>query len=1196
MKIKKFDAFGFKSFAEKISLTFPSGITTIVGPNGCGKSNIVDAIRWVLGEQGAKSLRGKSMEDVIFNGTERRKPLGMAEVALTFSNDNGLTLQGYEQCPEISIKRRIFRSGESEYFINNTHCRLKDILDLFMDTGVGTKAYSIIGQGRIEWLVNAKPEDRRILIEEAAGIHKYKSRKDAAIRKLEATELNLVRVSDIVKEIKRQIGSLQYQAGKARRYKSAESKIKDYELYLWTDEYNQLNKVKETVDIELKGLKDKELGLSTALSRKEKNQEELKVGALKKSEDLNENQERVVEAERTIQKLNGDMDLNQLKLEQLKEERTNLDNGIDESKERSTQLNQEKGKLKESMTVFIRDIAAKEKELETKEGALNSLLAKLLPQESSLEERKKSIVNIVADLTTCKNSSSYLERGMEELKEKVEANSSEKGRTSNLISNMATDIKEFSDKLTASREKRELFKEKLKKAFVNIEQLKKESIEKEKAFYISKDTYTKESSKLYSLVELDKSMGDFCDTMKSILDRGKSGTNSDNGIHGLVADIVETQPMYERAVEAVLGERLQYVVIEKQENGVEAIQYLKSEKSGRGGFIPLKIRDINKGLDDQTLPANAKSPLLDCIKIKKGFETVANYLFKDVLLTEDIDSALEIWQQNGITKTIVTLDGDIIDPSGTLSGGSHSGKDAGVLKRKREVKELQSLVENLKKEEERLEEAVLILSKNLSKAEGELEMLKEENHRLEIDELAKENDYKRLEKERSLLQSRQELLNMEGDEFSSELENISSKLKSALKEKEALASSLAQEENALTLLETQIKQLREEKEDLFKELTELKVDLASLREKRESLQNASFKADTDITEIEKRLSISRERMITNFEEEDQLLSDIAMLKDGLETALKVKDKIRAEKIVKDENYQVFLEKIKTLDEEIGHSRRELSTFQKSISDSQLTLKEFELKLMHLQEKVREKYRADLDSSFSLEKEEQLSKNEIKEKLEDLQKKIISLGDVNLAANEELEQLEERYNFLTSQQDDLNKSIEGLHQAIGKINKVTKKRFKEAYDTINIKFQEVYTRLFEGGKAELRLTDESNLLECGIDIVAQPKGKKLQNITLLSGGEKALTALSLIFSIFLVKPSPFCILDEADAPLDDANILRFNKMVTELAEKSQFILITHNKKTMEISESLFGITMSESGISTLLSVRMNDTDSNHSKVA
>ncbi len=282
MKIKKFDAFGFKSFAEKISLTFPSGITTIVGPNGCGKSNIVDAIRWVLGEQGAKSLRGKCMEDVIFNGTERRKPLGMAEVALTFSNDNGLTLQGYEQCPEISIKRRIFRSGESEYFINNTHCRLKDILDLFMDTGVGTKAYSIIGQGRIEWLVNAKPEDRRVLIEEAAGIHKYKSRKEAAIRKLEATELNLVRVSDIVKEIKRQTGSLQYQAGKARRYKSIESKIKDYELYLWTDECSQLNQVKETVDIELKELKDKELGLSTTLSKKEKNQEELKIAALKR--------------------------------------------------------------------------------------------------------------------------------------------------------------------------------------------------------------------------------------------------------------------------------------------------------------------------------------------------------------------------------------------------------------------------------------------------------------------------------------------------------------------------------------------------------------------------------------------------------------------------------------------------------------------------------------------------------------------------------------------------------------------------------------------------------------------------------------------------------------------------------------------------------------------------------------------------
>jgi chromosome segregation protein len=880
----------------------------------------------------------------------------------------------------------------------------------------------------------------------------------------------------------------------------------------------------------------------------------------------------------------------------LKEERTNLEREIKESKEQGEQLNKENAHLKETLASITQDIENKKGELKHKEDALNSLLAKLLPKESFLDEKKKSLINIVTDLTTQKNTVSYLSQGVEALKKKIAVNQKEKEKNRSLGTDVQTNIQEVSHNIDELREKRELFKAKLKEELHTIEQIKKEFLEKEKAFHRSKEQYTRKSSKLHSLIELDKNMGDFCEAMKSILERGETGKDIRNGIHGFVADIIETLPQYEKAVEAVLGEKLQYVITEKQEQGVEAIQYLKSENTGRGGFIPLKLREVEEGQNDNPLPTNAKAPLLDCVTIKKGYEQVIKHFLRDVILMDDIDSAVKIWEKNGIAQTIVTLDGDIIDPSGALTGGSHCGKDSGVLKRKREIKELQHTVKNLKEEEERAEEVVLRLSQNKLDAEKEFEIVREESHKLEIEELAQENDYKRLEKEHSVLKSQQELLNLEGDEFLHDLEEISSKLKATVEEKEALESKLLQGEKSLDLLEKHIKALREEKEFLFKELTDLKVVLASLREKSESLQNASCKARNNMTEIEKRLSLARERMIKYVEEEDQLLADIETLKGNLESALNEKDKSRAEKIKKEEDYQVFLVEIKTLDEEIGQRRSELSTYQKSITESQLTLKEFELKLMHLQEKVRDKYTTELESCTSLNQEEDLPKDEVKEKLELLQRKIIALGEVNLAATEELEQLEERYNFLTSQQSDLNNSIEGLHKAINKINRVTIKRFKEAYETINSKFQEVYSRLFEGGMAELRLTDESNLLECGIDIVAQPQGKKLQNVTLLSGGEKALTALSLIFSIFLIKPSPFCILDEADAPLDDANILRFNKMVTELAKKSQFILITHNKKTMEIAESLFGITMGESGISTLLSVKINDTDSNNSKVA
>ncbi|MFQ5901042.1 MAG: chromosome segregation protein SMC [Thermodesulfobacteriota bacterium] len=1192
MKIKRLNIFGFKSFVDKTSFTFPRGITSVVGPNGCGKSNIVDAIRWVLGEQGAKSLRGKAMDDVIFNGSERRRPTGMAEVILTFSNEDGLAPPGYEQHAEISIKRRLYRSGESEYYINNALCRLKDIVELFMDTGIGSRAYSIVEQGYVDWLINSKPEDRRSLIEEVAGVHKYKARKNAALRKLEATEQNLLRVKDIIVEVKRQMNSLKYQARKAKNYKTIKDKIKDIECFLWAEEYNALKIKRESVEEEIENLKCMEMETSTNLSNKEDVHERIKLASFKKDDELRSARERLMKAEGALKEVETDMEVSQAKIDNFQRELSNLKRDIEYLNGSKERLEEERLSLREAKNSLSKDIEERERELHKKEELLNVLLTRLSPEQAVLKEKKQSIIDVITELTSRKNNISYLETAKGDLKRRLEKNQRDGEDIKRLLSVNNGCLRKLSEQLVEFKKKGEGFKKVLKEGLMNLEEIKEAYLKKDKELNTLKDEFNKRASRLDSLKELDRTLEGFDSAVKSIMERGDSEEGKERGIHGVVADIIEPQPRYERAVEAVLGERLQYMIVEGQREGLEAVQYLKTVESGRGGFIPVKVREKEvKKTAPKPLHPKVENHLLDCVKVRDGYTSIANHLLRDVVVVEDIHSAIDVWGGNGFDKTFVTLEGDIIDCWGVLLGGSlDNGKGSGILKRRREIKELSSVVEKLTQRQHRLEAECCELSNRLSDKELEIEKLKEENHEREKEEIAWEKEYNRLEGENAHLESRQEILDLEREEFLNDLDDLSARLKQSITEKAEIEIRKTSDEGSLNLLEEKVKHITEEIDSSNSIVTELRVDLASWKEKREALYNASLKADEQFEDIERRLVSIRRRCIVSEEDKKRLTSHIEALKGVIEKVLRDKDILRMEMIKREEEYKGIIEEIKGMEDGIAVERRKLSGLDKEASNLQLTFKELEMNLKHLKEKVSERYQENIDAYIPLEGE-RFSKEEARDRLVELQKRVESFGEVNLAATEELIELENRHNFLSSQQDDLSMSIEGIHKAIGKINRITRKRFKDAFDTINEKFREVYARFFEGGKAELKLTDESDLLESGVDIVAQPLGKKLQSITLLSGGEKALTALSLIFSVFLIKPSPFCLLDEADAPLDDANILRFNNMIKGLSKDSQFVLITHNKKTMEIADTLFGVTMEESGVSKLLSVNVVEQERN-----
>jgi chromosome segregation protein len=1190
MKIKSLEIHGFKSFVDRVRFAFPTGTSAIVGPNGCGKSNVVDAIRWVLGEHNARHLRGAHMEDLIFNGSDNRKPLGMAEVTMTLSNESGLAPARFVDFTEIEVKRRLYRSGESEYFINKVPSRLKDVVELFTDTGVGTSAYSIIEQGQVGWLVNAKPVERRVIFEEAAGINKYKQKKDASIRRLEATKLNLTRVNDIISEVKRQLGALDRQARKAERYKKLKAELKALDLYLSAADYAKHSEARGDASKRFEALKDEELALGADLDGVESRINLLKVDYLAAEKEFQEVRERAIEVERRIQAEERVGELLRLRGEELDRNDLRLAGEIDELGATVALLAEEIARLNEAFAGMSIELESLSARLASAEAAVADVNGRISEKTEALKTVEADFAVNSARLTDIKYS---IELAIKEEKTQREAEAkagAELLQAEGELARIASPIEELRRSLTESTGRKEGLSCRIGEISGAIARLELERGAKEDELKRNKEESAAVGARISALEEMERRYEGLGDGVKAIMESSKAGERG--GIHGLLADVIEPEPGFERAVEAVLGQKLQYVMVESQAEGVEAIEYLRAQNRGRASLLP--VRDARAGAveaDAEKLKALGLQPLSERVSVKEGFRDAVNYLLSDAVMVNDLSSAASLWRQNGMYKTFVTPGGEMIDRHGVMTGGATTaaGVDSGLLTKKREMAEARERLSSVSIGIETLEAELGRLRGEIQSARAEYEEARETLHRENIGEVGIVGELRKHELETERLAARKDALVKDRAFSLSEIERVLGRKSGLANEREVLEKAGVETEARINALKSELSALAVEKDALAHGVTEAKVACASMRERHESARAGMEEKERQKSDAEARIGTKKTEAAQGRTEKAETVARMEAIKEGIAALLQEKDGVKAVEIERQKDIAELSERINALDRELKDKRKTLADVQKRKGEASVELMELEIAIRNLLERVTEKYGVEI-ASYAPAPEETETLAAMEEGPESyagraagLREKITSLGEVSLAALDEYTELTERHNFLVAQKADLEKSVEELFEAIARINRTTRERFQKTFEEIDRKFRETFPKFFNGGRAELRLSDENDVLESGIEIVAQPPGKKLQNIMLLSGGEKALTATAFIFSVFLIKPSPFCLLDEVDAPLDDANVERFNGFVKEMSKMSQFILITHNKRTMEVADTLYGVTMEEPGVSKTVSV-------------
>ncbi len=1184
MKIKKLEILGFKSFIDKSTLTFPRGITAVVGPNGSGKSNIVDAIKWALGEQSVKSLRGKAMEDIIFNGSGEKKPLGMAEVTLTFTHADGIVPQKFSTYHEITVRRRIYRSGESEYFLNKTPCRLKDISGLFMGTGVGAKTYSIIAQGQIGSIISARPVDRRVFIEEAAGITKYKAKKIEAIRKIESTRNNLLRIGDIIGEVKRQMDSLALQAKRAEEYKELKGSLKRSELMEASKSYMRLSEEIDSEQKKLVSVEEEEAVAEARLLVVEGKMEEMKASSLEVEEHFAQVQRRfftneteIKTVEESVRHLKERIESTRRRNETLEGERGELEGFIEETSGRIEAL---EGRILSSQEE-AESLMGGLREIEGRLSDITTVVDDLAARSDELQKRRLVEASRISEL---KNGIDSAVRLIERFTGLIAERASELGSLKNEMTRLNTLVDERSSERDRVEAEVKNCEETLSDLDLKIEGLTKREAEVLREREGAESRLARAGSRLEALLEMERNYEGLSEGVKGVM------TGKEEGVIGIFSDFIETDEMHERALEGYLGEAVSAVVVRGVEDARRQIDRLKRDGSGRAVFIP--IGDLNGRGDGASLSdRGALGRLKESVKVKEGGGKggmggdILSF-FGDAHLVDTLESALRIWEERKPSFPIVTLDGELVTPEGLIFGGSREGGFS-VLKNRREREALKGevvgLERGLKDIEERLEQTRDELSSakaDFKREEKGLADLKIRSQTLKAELEAATNDRARVEKATAEMEA---AVKKESDEIArlkSERERFLDELKGAEESEERLN---ADDESLRSDLQDKRRVIREvegeeteaklslnkaigQKEHLTESLEELKRQIGRAGRDRDNKTKTISEGEAEIVEFTDRIAESErelsEKIVTSKELEDKLRDARAEVDGGLSRE-------------------------KALDDERKKSQGELAAVREGLQQKRDEIRELEWELERLTANIKERYNEEIGETYMNYISEKIDDVDLSEEIEKLKKKIDKFGEVNLLAISEYNSRMERYEFLKSQESDLLDSIDSLNKTIKKIDKKSKERFLNTFDQINEKFGEVFPRLVPGGKAKIVLTDQEDPLESGVEIMAQPPEKRLSSITLLSGGEKALTAIALVFSIFLIKPTPFCMMDEVDAPLDDINIERFVELLKEISLTSQVILITHNKKTMEMADTLYGITMEDPGVSKMVSVKLTD---------
>jgi chromosome segregation protein len=1196
MKLERLDISGFKSFGDKVELTFHEGVTAIVGPNGCGKSNISDAIGWVLGEQSAKSLRGQKMEDVIFNGSQARPPLSLAEVNLHVSNilfpgeedEGGLDRVAPRKSSrgEVVVTRRLDRSGNSEYLIDGVSSRLRDVQELFMGTGVGTTAYAIIEQGKIGLILSSKPTDRRILIEEAAGITKYKSRRRAAELKLQAAQQNLFRVNDIVYEITRQMNSLKRQAGKARRYRRLSEAISRLEKVVAVKKARLLDSRLSEIRTRLASIGDEELRRVTGLATAETFLERARLLEAEKARALDDTRETLHQLELTIERLDQGIERDRRQITELDQRRNELAVEAKELEARRGPVQARLEAREKEEGELARELGVREADSETHQARLKQASTSLLALESSIEDRRGEIVHRVSKVAALNNFLQGVLANVEKVSAELFKLEAEVSEVDAERTRLEVASAEGRRGLEAERAKRERLTAERETLEGELEKRRaaRESIDLELSR--GKDELSGLQARRSSLEELVAARAHFGAGARLLLTKGRERGVS---LLGSVADAIEVESGLERAAEAFLDSALQRVRVQNESDVERALELLASEEEA--GRSELLVESLSK-------PAHSDlRSVLEQLKAR-GVEGLVGLLsdglrytsdppvtgLPDAIVVQSLARAVQCYRE--IPAAYVSLSGEVVAAPGVVALGP-GGASAGLLATRREIRELEEGVSAAKTKFEDCSERRRSLQAELAEGDRQSASLRDALHGLEKTLVSLEHRASQLDEDLSRAFRKREVLESERSRAASERSVLGSKrteMEAALESEER---SKAEAERALDSLRGEMASRREAVDSLQMTAAEEQSRLAALRERRDAVRLDVERLREGVAELSLRVEASKREELGLAERESSLKEAIERAKRELEASVLS----RSEKVASGRSLEagvsVLKRRIEITDSALKTRRRELETVRERRSSEGVVLAREESDREHLRRSFEEAHGLSLSRAASTLSPEELSRGdeETQAELAELKEKLDALGPVNPMADEEYRELETRNDFVTRQRQDLLDAISQTETAIGRIDRNSRQRFKEAFEAINREFHLTFRQLFGGGGAGLRLVDEEDVLESGIDIAAQPPGKKLQNVLLLSGGEKAMTAIALLFAIFRYRPSPFCLLDEVDAPLDDANIGRFLTMLRELRDTTQFIIITHSRKTMEMADQLYGVTMEEPGISKLVSVSL-----------
>ena len=1183
MYLKSIEVQGFKSFANKIVFDFHNGITGIVGPNGSGKSNVADAVRWVLGEQRVKQLRGGNMQDVIFSGTELRKPLSYASVAITLDNTDHHLPIDYN---EVTIARKLYRSGESEYLINGSICRLKDVNELFYDTGIGKEGYSIIGQGQIDKILSGKPEDRRELFEEAAGIVKFKRRKNMSVKKLEEERQNLLRVNDILAELEKQIGPLEKQSEVAKTYLRKKEELKTYDINMFLLETARIKSELAALDEKIKIAQDELSSVNIQYENTKTEYEEIEVQTDQIDNELERAKRQLNETKLLKQQLEG-------QIEVLKEQINTARMNDEHLEQRSKNIYVELNVREKNLSDLAKEKEEIEKQISEKQSADQEAEMELLRTQTriaelagTIEDEKQNLIELLGNRSSTKAKIQKFDTMLEqiqvrrsELHQRLITVQSETEKQKELSSQYENELKEVSDVIIN-------FTNEIKSYEESIETIQREIASKTEKLREVQTTFHREESRLESLKNITERYDGYGNSIRKVMEK----KSDEKGIHGVVADLIKVSKEYEVAVETALGGNIQNIVTEDEETAKKMISYLKQNKFGRATFLPLTSvnGNANKTQKDVLNEKGVIGVANSLVKVENKYQGIVDSLLGRTIVVNHIDAGIALARKYKQSLRIVTLEGELMNPGGAMTGGAFKNS-SNLLSRRREIEELEKKVKQLKEqiiEQEReiegykdkrtdfyskietikqeLQKSYVIqntakmnmdqVNAKLIETKAEAKHIQNENSDLEAQIQDIKDNHESIQVELEYSEKLEQELQQSSQDNQKELEEAREKESVQMQEKEALHLAYAASEQKYQFLLENESRIQEEIQKFNEELAQLDVNKGDASEEIKN-KEAQIQDIYDTIENSKELFEEIEKEIKKYVSEKEELT---------------------------KKHRAFLTKREELSKNINELDKEIFRLN-SKREGYEEASEKHINYMW------EEYELTYSSALEIRDENLNDLAMMKKQIQTLKNEIKALGTVNVNAIEDYKNVSERYTFLKTQHDDLIEAEATLVKIIEELDAAMRKQFRESFEEISLEFDKVFKQLFGGGKGTLELMEDEDILEAGIKIIAQPPGKKLQNMMQLSGGEKALTAISLLFAIQNLKPSPFCLLDEIEAALDDSNVDRFAKYLHKLTKHTQFIVITHRRGTMTSADRLYGITMQEKGVSTLVSVDLLEKD-------